>query len=245
VQALIYTHHPDEGAGLLKDILRERGWEVKEVKLWKGEPIPEPRSFHLLILMGGPMSVHDEDVHSFLSEEKIFVRRWVREGNPTLGICLGAQLIADCLGARVYNGDKEELGWYEMTVTEEGKNDSLVRRFPRQFPVFQWHSETFDLPEGATLLATAKDYPHQALRFRDLTYAFQFHLEMTEEMLHTWFSGNGVGGDKKGEINAVQHLHLPVIHRLCRSFMQPFLESIERQTGTRGHRVSAKQEQSL
>ena len=245
MRALIYTHHPDEGAGLLKDILRERGWEVKEVKLWKGEPIPEPRSFHLLILMGGPMSVHDEDVHSFLSGEKIFVRRWVREGNPTLGICLGAQLIADCLGARVYRGDKEELGWYEMTVTEEGKNDSLVREFPRRFQVFQWHSETFDLPEGATLLATAKDYPHQALRFRDLTYAFQFHLEVTEEMLHTWFFGNGVGEQKKREINAARHHHLPVIHRLCRSFAQPFLGSIERQTSTRGYTVSAKQEQSL
>jgi len=215
------------------------------VKLWEGEPIPEPGSFHLLILMGGPMSVHDEDVHSFLSGEKIFVRRWVREGNPILGICLGAQLIADCLGARVYRGDKEELGWYEMTVTEEGKNDPLVRGFPQRFPAFQWHSETFDLPKGAILLASARDYPHQAFRFRDLTYAFQFHLEVTEEMLHTWLSGNGVGGDKKGEINAVQHLHLPVIHRLCRSFMQPFLGSIEQQTAMRSLKVSSKTEQPL
>src|SRR4030042_430920 len=110
VKALIYTHHPEEGPGLLKDILRERGWEVKEVKLWKGEQMPEPKSFHLLILMGGPMSVNDEALYPFLSEEKTFVRRWVQEGNPTMGICLGAQLIADCLGARVYRGDKEELG---------------------------------------------------------------------------------------------------------------------------------------
>jgi GMP synthase-like glutamine amidotransferase len=230
VKALIYTHHPDEGAGLLKDILRERGWEVKEVKLWNGEPIPEPRSFHLLILMGGPMSVNDEGVHSFLSGEKIFVSRWVREGNPTLGICLGAQLIANCLGARVYRGDKEELGWYEMTVSEEGKDDPLVRGFPQRFPVFQWHSETFDLPEDAILLASARDYPHQAFRFKDMTYAFQFHLEVTEEMLHTWLAGNGIDGDKKKEINAGQHLHLPVIHRLCRNFMQPFLGSIEQRT---------------
>jgi GMP synthase (glutamine-hydrolysing) len=233
VKALIYTHHPDEGAGLLKDILMERGWEVKEAKLWNGEPIPEPRSFHLLILMGGPMSVHDEDAYSFLLEEKQFVRRWVGGRNPTLGICLGAQLIANCLGARVYRGDKEELGWYEMTVSKEGKNDPLVRGFPQRFPVFQWHSETFDLPEGAILLATAQDYPHQAFRFKDMTYAFQFHLEVTEEMLHTWLAGNGVGGDKKKEINAAQHLHLPVIHRLCRNFMQPFLGSIEQRTAMR------------
>jgi GMP synthase-like glutamine amidotransferase len=233
VKALIYTHHPDEGAGLLKDILRERGWEVKEVKLWKGEPIPEPRSFHLLILMGGPMSVHDEDAYSFLLEEKTFVRRWVEQGNSTLGICLGAQLIADCLGGKVYKGDKEELGWHELMVTEEGTRDPFMQGFPRRFPVFQWHSETFEIPEDAILLATAQEYPHQAFRFGDLTYAFQYHLEMTEEMLHTWLAGNGVGEEKKGEINAAQHLHLPLIHKLCRSFMHPFLGKIERETGTR------------
>jgi len=199
------------------------------VKLWKGEPIPEPRSFHLLILMGGPMSVHDEDAYSFLLKEKKFVRRWVDQGNPTLGICLGAQLIADCLGARVYRGTKEELGWYELMMTEEGKNEPFIRGFPPRFPVFQWHGETFDLPKGAILLATAQDYPHQAFRFGELTYAFQFHLEVTEEMLQTWLSGNGVGENKKREINTARHLHLSIIHKLCRSFMQSFLESIEQQ----------------
>jgi len=233
VKALLYTHHPEEGSGLLKAILRERGWEVKEAKLWKGEPIPEPRSFHLLILMGGPMSVHDEDVYSFLLEEKQFVRRWVVQGNPTLGICLGAQLIADCLGARVYRGDKEELGWYETTVTEEGKNDPFIRGFPPRFPVFQWHNETFEIPEDAILLVTAPDYPHQAFRFGDVTYAFQFHLEVTEKMLHTWLSGNGVAEEKKQDINATRQRHLPLIHKLCRSFMHPFLGKIERETGTR------------
>jgi GMP synthase-like glutamine amidotransferase len=233
VKALIYTHHPEEGSGLLKAILRQREWEVKEVKLWKGERMPDPKSFHLLILMGGPMSVHDEDAYSFLLEEKQFVRRWVEQGNPTLGICLGAQLIADCLGGRVYRGDKEELGWYELMITGEGKSDPFLRDFPPRFPVFQWHSETFDLPEGAILLATAQDYPHQAFRFGELTYAFQFHLEVTEGMLHTWLSGNGVGGYKKKEINATRHRHLPAIHKLCRDFMQPFLESIEQQTGAR------------
>jgi GMP synthase (glutamine-hydrolysing) len=227
VKALIYTHHPEEGPGLLKAILKERGWEVKEVSLWKGERIPQPKSFHLLILMGGPMSVNDEALYPFLPEEKTSVRRWVDQGNPTLGICLGAQLIAACLGGKVYKGDKEELGWYELMVTGEGTRDPSMQGFPRRFPVFQWHSETFDLPEGAILLATAQEYPHQAFRFGDLTYAFQYHLEVTEEMLHTWLAGNGVGEEKKREIKATQHLHLPLIHELCRSFMQFYLEAIE------------------
>ena len=197
----IFRHAATEGPGYFATFLSEHSIPMELFKIDEGVAVPQDAaSFSGLVLMGGPMSVHDEDVHSFLLEEKQFVRRWVQEGNPTLGICLGAQLIADCLGARVYRGDKEELGWYEMTVTEEGKNDPVVRGFPQRFPVFQWHSETFDLPEGVILLARAQEYPHQAFRFGDLTYAFQYHLEVTEEMLHTWLYENGVGERKKKEM---------------------------------------------
>ena len=200
------------------------------MKLCEGETIPDQRSFHLLILMGGPMSVNDEDVHPFLIEEKQFVRSWVIRGKPTLGICLGAQLIADCLDAEVYKGKKEELGWYELMVTKQGADDQFVQQFSHCFPVFQWHGETFDLPEGAVLLATAQDYPHQAFRFGDMTYAFQFHLEVTESMLRTWLSGEGANEVIRREICEEQNLHLPIMHKLCRGFMLPFLEEIERMT---------------
>jgi GMP synthase (glutamine-hydrolysing) len=227
VKALICTHHPEEGPGLLKDILRERGWEVEEVGLWQEETIPESRPFHLLILMGGPMSVNDEDLYPFLLNEKAFVRQWVVEGKPTIGICLGAQLIADVLGGRVYKGDKEELGWYELMVTEEGQNDPFLQSFPPRFPVFQWHSETFDLPDEAVLLATSQDYPHQAFRYKDSIYAFQFHLEVTAGMIKTWLAKSDVDKRKQHMIIASLRLHLPVIHQLCRNFMQSFLDSIE------------------
>jgi GMP synthase-like glutamine amidotransferase len=233
VKALIFTHHPKEGPGLLKEILRERGWEVEEVAPSEGAQMPEPRTFHLLILMGGPMSVNEEDLYPFLREEKAFVRQWVTAGNPTIGICLGAQLIADVLGGRVYKGDKEELGWYELIVTEEGKKDPFVRGFPLRFPVFQWHGETFELPEGAILLATAQEYPHQAFRFKDSIHAFQFHLEVTEEMIQTWLAEGEVDKGKQQMITASLHLHLPVIHTLCRNFMGSFLSSIEQEAGVR------------
>jgi GMP synthase-like glutamine amidotransferase len=231
MNALICLHHPEEGPGLLKDILRQRGWEVREAELWKGEQIPDSRSFHLLILMGGPMSVNDEDSYPFLREEKAFVRSWITDGSPTLGICMGAQLIANCLGARVYRGDKEELGWYELMITGEGIGDPFLSEFPPRFPVFQWHGETFDLPDSAKLLAAARDYPHQAFRLGDLTYAFQFHLEVTEEMLQAWLSHNAVSERRRKEINSSRHLHLPLIHTLCRSFMKRFLAAIEHRTG--------------
>jgi len=214
------------------------------VKLWKGEPIPEPISFHLLILMGGPMSVNNDDLHPFLAEEKTFVRRWIEEGNSTIGICLGAQLIAHCLGGRVYQGPQEEIGWYEAMLTEEGARDPFLGAFPALFPVFQWHSETFDLPKGAILLATAQDYPHQAFRFGDLTYAFQFHCEVTGNMVRSWLSGSEVDEAKQRSIVSSLRLQLPVVHQLCRNFMQSFLDSIERLSDTRRERPYAHEKRN-
>jgi GMP synthase (glutamine-hydrolysing) len=228
MNALILTHHPEEGPGLLEAILREREWEMDEVGLWNGHGLPDPTPFHLLILMGGPMSVNDDDLHPFLVQEKQFVRQWLNKGNPTVGICLGAQLIAHCLGGKVYTGPKEEIGWYEVSLTEKGRRDPFLHSFPLLFPVFQWHGETFDLPHDAILLATAQDYPHQAFSYRDFTYAFQFHLEMTKEMVTAWLETGEVDEAKQQDIIAALRPQLPVIHQACRNFMQPFLQSIEK-----------------
>ena len=228
MKALIVTHHPEEGPGLLEAILREREWEMDEVGLWNGHGLPDPTPFNLLILMGGPMSVNDDDLHPFLVQEKQFVRQWLNKGNPTVGICLGAQLIAHCLGGKVYTGPKEEIGWYEVSLTEKGRRDPFLKLFPIRFPVFQWHGETFDLPQDAILLATAQDYPHQAFRFGDLTYAFQFHCEVTKKMVKEWLGASEVNGAKQQEIISSLSIHLPVVHQLCRNVMQPLLDSIER-----------------
>ena len=207
----------------------ERKWEVEEVGLWQGGQIPDYTPFHLLILMGGPMSVNDEALYPFLKDEKIFLRRWIEERKPSVGICLGAQLIAHCLDGKVYRGNKEELGWYELTLTKEGQNDPFLQSFPARFPVFQWHSETFGLPHEAVLLATSQYYPHQAFRFGALTYAFQFHLEVTQDMIQKWLSDSTVEDAKKRRILSSLHLHLASISQLCREFMGPFLQAIELQ----------------
>jgi GMP synthase-like glutamine amidotransferase len=239
VNALIVTHHPEEGPGLLEAILQERGWEVTEVGLWNGNSLPDPTRFHLLVLMGGPMNVNEEDLHPFLAKEKHFVRQWINKGNPIVGICLGAQLIAHCLGGKVYKGNREEIGWHEVVLTEEGRRDPFLQSFPVLFPVFQWHAETFDLPEKAVLLAAGQDYPHQAFRYRDTTYAFQFHFELTERMIQQWLAESEVDEEKKRSITSSLLLHLPAIHQACRNFMQPFLDSAERLTGTRKERFYA------
>jgi GMP synthase (glutamine-hydrolysing) len=240
MKALIITHHPEERPGLLEDILRERGWEVTEAGLWNGDNLPDPTPFHLLILMGGPMSVNEENLYPFFAQEKQFMRQWINRGNPTIGICLGAQLIAHCLGGRVYKGPKEEIGWYDCVLTEDGRRDPCLQSFPTPFPVFQWHGETFDLPQDAILLATAQDYPHQAFRFGDITYAFQFHCEVTQDMVTAWLETSEVDVVKQQEIIAALRPHIPVIHQLCRAFMQPFLQSIEK-----GFDVGARKDHTI
>jgi GMP synthase (glutamine-hydrolysing) len=239
VNALIVTHHSEEGPGLLEEILRQRGWKMDEVRLWNGNSLPDPTPFHLLVLMGGPMSVNDDKLHPCLVEEKTFVRRWIEEGNPTIGICLGAQIIAHCLGGRVYQGPHEEIGWYKAMLTDEGKRDPCLESFPALFPVFQWHAETFDLPDDTILLATSHDYPHQVFRYQDPIYAFQFHLEVTDNMIQSWLSDSEVDKAKKQSIMSYLHLHLPAIHQLCRNFMGTFLDSIENLTGTKRERSYA------
>ena len=242
MNALILTHHPEEGPGLLEDILKQQGWAMKEVGLWNGGSPLDPVPFHLLILMGGPMSVNDEDLHPFLAQEKRFVHQWILQRRPTLGICLGAQLIAQCLGGRVYKGPTEEIGWYGCVLTEEGGRDPLLQVFPVFFPVFQWHGETFDLPDNTMLLAASHEYPHQAFRFGGLVYAFQFHVEVTKDMVNAWLESSDVDEVKRKAIISSQHLHLPLMEQLCRGFMHPFLRSIEQgyDTSARKDRAAAE-----
>ena len=124
-------------------------------------------------------------------------------------------------------------------LTDEGVHDHCLHSFPVQFPVFQWHGETFDLPDDAILLATSHDYFHQAFRYKDSIYAFQFHLEVTDGMVRSWLSGSDVDEAQQRGIISSLRLHLPAIHQLCRNFMETLLDSIERLTDTKRERLYA------
>jgi GMP synthase (glutamine-hydrolysing) len=129
--------------------------------------------------MGGPMSVHDERAYPWLIEEKKLIERAVRAGKRVLGVCLGAQLLAEVLGAGVYRNRHKEIGWFPVHLTRQATSASLWADFPEMFPAFHWHGETFEIPAGALHLAKSEACENQAFEFGGRVLGVQFHLEVT------------------------------------------------------------------
>ncbi|TFG38502.1 MAG: type 1 glutamine amidotransferase [Syntrophobacterales bacterium] len=189
-KTLIITHVESEGPGTLGEFLASQKIDITRVNLSQGEVLPkDPLEYDAIITMGGPIGVHDGDRSPFLNEEIIFLRKAIEYSVPLLGICLGAQLIARACDAWVRKANKKELGWKNVFITEEGKKDMLFQGIPEVISVFQWHEDTFDIPQGATFLATGWNCENQAFRYGN-AFGLQFHVEVTREMLYEWFEGS-------------------------------------------------------
>jgi GMP synthase (glutamine-hydrolysing) len=163
MRVLVLQHIACEPPGVFEDVLDERAHELVRVELDEGEPLPGG-SWDAIVAMGGPMSVNDESEHRWLAGEKAAIASHVRAGRPFWGSCLGAQLLASALGARVYAGPAPEVGVLAVQLTEAGLDDPVLGALPPSIDTLQWHGDTFDLPEGAVLLASSPAYPHQAFR---------------------------------------------------------------------------------
>lgn len=173
----VLQHVSFEGLGSIADWLAARvNTRVTFVRLYRGEALPPVDSADLIIALGGPMSVNDEALFSWLREEKRFLSEAITNGTPVLGICLGAQLIASALGASVYPGPEKEIGWFPV-FAEPAQPEAF--NFPAESTVFHWHGETFDLPQGAIHLASSAVCRHQAFQVGPRAIGLQFHLETT------------------------------------------------------------------
>lgn len=152
------------------------------------EPVPTvpPSQVRALMVLGGPMSANDAVDH--IQRELKLLERALKDELPVFGVCLGAQLIAKALGARVYRNPVPEIGWAPIRLTPEGRSDPLFELVRDGEPVFHWHEETFELPEQAIWLAYSDDCRHQAFRWGTATYGLQFHIEVTPEMIADWSS---------------------------------------------------------
>jgi GMP synthase-like glutamine amidotransferase len=186
MDVLVLQHIACEPPGVYEDVLREHGASIQRVELDEGEPLPDWRRFDAIVAMGGPMSANDDDELPWLVSEKRAIGEAVRAGTPYWGACLGVQLLAASLGARVYPGLRPEVGIMPVTLTEAALADPVFGGLPSELPSLQWHGDTFDLPDGATLLASSAAYPNQAFRFGDTAYGVQFHLEVSAAMARDW-----------------------------------------------------------
>jgi GMP synthase-like glutamine amidotransferase len=186
VNVLVLQHIACEPPGVYEDVLDEHGATIHRVELDEGDPLPDWREFDAIVAMGGPMGALDDDEHPWLTDEKRLIADAVRSGLPFWGVCLGVQLLAASLGARVYSGSAPEVGVLPVLLTDEALADPVFVGTPRELLSLQWHGDTFDLPDGATRLAGSPAYPNQAFRVGADAYGVQFHLEVSPALAREW-----------------------------------------------------------
>ena len=164
MHALVLQHIACEPPGAFAEVMRERGWKTVTCEIDETGSAPDAADFDAIIAMGGPMSVNDEQVLPWLADEKRLIGDAVRAGMPYFGACLGVQLLAASLGARVYAGKSPEVGILPVELTDAGRVDPVLGGLDGQILTLQWHGDTFDLPLDGVLLAGSEAYPHQAFR---------------------------------------------------------------------------------
>jgi GMP synthase (glutamine-hydrolysing) len=222
---LALRHVPHEGLGLLEESFRERGlpYDVLDMSRRSLRSF-DPSEFAGLVVLGGPMNVDEIERYPFLADEVQWIGQAISARVPVLGICLGAQLLAKASGARVYPNSIKEIGWYQIDWT--GEADGIFDGCETSSCVFQWHGDTFNLPPGATLLATSPQCRNQAFRVGKSAYGLQFHIEVTDAIIAEWLDEPGNCGELAGldyidprEILAATPARLPAMTELGRTVL--------------------------
>ncbi len=232
-EIIVLQHVEAEGPGLIGTVAEAEGFCLQTIRLFRGEKLPrDTRRWSAIVVMGGPMGVYDEAEFPFIADELRLLKSAFSLKIPVLGVCLGAQLMARAAGAKVISGEKKEIGFYEIRLTPFGQSDALLLGLPEAFTVFQWHGDTFNIPQNASNLASSGLFKHQLLKVGANSYGLQFHIEVTETMIADFLSAGsaelaGVPYIKDpGIIMREARELLPAIHNHGRAIIRRFLRQI-------------------
>ncbi|MDQ2982590.1 MAG: type 1 glutamine amidotransferase [Actinomycetota bacterium] len=191
MQVLSVIHGDNARSGIFSEVVQDRGHDLDEWSLAWDEPLPRPLDdYGAVFVFGGAMHADQDDRHPWLREENFFLQRVLSLGMPTLGVCLGAQLLAKAAHAPVYQAADPEVGWYSVEMTADAEDDPVLGQLPNRFDAFQWHFYTYDLPGGAEELARSQACT-QAFRLGDCVWGIQFHAEVTQEQVRSWIEDDG------------------------------------------------------
>jgi GMP synthase (glutamine-hydrolysing) len=228
---LVLQHAGCEPPGAYEDELLERRIPFVRVLLDEGEELPDWRPYGGVVVMGGAMGAYDEALYPWLGPEKRLIAEAVRAGRPYWGVCLGAQLLAASLGARVAPGQRAELGVLPVALTAEAGQDPVFAGAPPSFATLQWHRDTYELPPGAVRLAGSQLYEQQAFVV-GRAYALQFHLEVTAELAAEWMeipayvqeleelAGSGAPSALIAQMRAAERDSVPLARRLFSRWLE-------------------------
>ncbi|MBL8665413.1 MAG: glutamine amidotransferase [Candidatus Odyssella sp.] len=232
-RCLALRHVAFEDLGFFADVLAARGFAIgyREAAL-DDLGAADLRDCDLLVILGGPIGVYERDAYPFLGEEIALAEARLARKQPTLGICLGSQIMAAALGADVYPGKAgKEVGWGTLNLTPSGATSPLAHLAADRTRVLHWHGDTFDLPKGATLLASTDRYAQQAFAYDRAGLALQFHPEVTAKGLEAWFVGHcceiaALRGTDVKALRAATQRHAPALARQGKAFFEAWLDSI-------------------
>jgi GMP synthase-like glutamine amidotransferase len=178
-----FQHVDYEDLGCIKDWCKMKGHQITYTRFYKGESLTQTANFDWLIVMGGPMGVYDNEKYCWLSNEKKVIETAIQHNKTVIGICLGSQLVAEVLGAKIYRNLEKEIGWFDVMLTEQGKRASITNGIQTISKVFHWHGDTFDLPLNTIHLSYSEACKNQSFLYKDNVLGLQFHFEVTEKSI--------------------------------------------------------------
>lgn len=227
-KVLAVRHVKIEHAGLIEDILKEKGIEIDYVDTAKGQTLKEPlENYSFAIVLGGYMGAYEESLYPFLSYEYKLMEEVLKRDIPLLGICLGSQMLAKVLGARVYKGEKgKEIGFFDVYKVSQVE---LFKDFPDKLKVFQWHGDTFDLPKGAHRVFEGDVYKNQGFIYKN-AIGLQFHIEVSSQMVEEWLSVYNDEVEKEGldreKIIQDTKIYIPILKEKLESLLDSIINYI-------------------